>query len=193
MAEPGKRGRPAFTASISCQVREMDPNAFGFVMATGVLSAGLRENAATGIADGLLIIAALGYVILCAASGWRLLRWHPDVVAEVVSPRAFSFLAFVAASNVLSTAATAAGERDAAMILFGIGVAGWLALGYGVPLVLITSRWRRRAPHDVDGTWFDWVVGTQSVALPRLHWARSALRSLSWRWLAGRSGCCCIC
>jgi hypothetical protein len=60
MAQPGKRGLPDFTASVSCHVRDLEPDAFGFVMATGVLAAVMRENAATYLADGLLVLAAVG-------------------------------------------------------------------------------------------------------------------------------------
>lgn len=146
-------------------VRDLNPGAFAFVMASGIVSTALRANDAPLAADLLLWAGVAGYVVLVAVSGWRLLGWPKRLLADLVSPRAFAFLTFVAASNVLAADLATSGHRWAATALFLTGLAGWLVLGYGIPLGLVADPRRRPRLDQVNGTWFVWVVGTQSVAV----------------------------
>lgn len=172
MLEPeNQRSARAFGA-LSRVVRELDPSVFAFVMATGIVSVGLRELAAGILADALLVVAALGYVALWVASGWRLLRFRRRVLADLADPAGFSLLTVVAASNVLSSAVVTM-SRPVALVLFVVGLVLWVLLGYGVPLVWITSTRRRFRLDQVNGKWFHWVVGTQSVAVAAASLASS--------------------
>ena len=51
---------------------------------------------------------------------------------------------------------------------------GWLLLGYGVPLALITGSYRDRGLRFVTGMWFLWVVAIQSVAVAAANLAPHA-------------------
>ncbi|MFD2420311.1 tellurite resistance/C4-dicarboxylate transporter family protein [Amycolatopsis pigmentata] len=146
-------------------LRELNPGVFAFVMATGIVSIALTGDGLPFASAVLLAIGTVGYVGLVAVSGWRLVRWPRRMLADVVSPRGFAFLTFVAASNVLAARLALGGWRWPAVVLLVAGVLGWLLLGYGVPLGLIADPRRRPSLDQVDGTWFDWVVGTQSIAV----------------------------
>ncbi|HEX5403309.1 MAG TPA: tellurite resistance/C4-dicarboxylate transporter family protein [Pseudonocardiaceae bacterium] len=146
-------------------LRELNPGVFAFVMATGIVSAALTDDGLPFASDALLAIGVIGYVGLVAVSGWRLVRWPRRMLADVVSPRGFAFLTFVAASNVLAARLALGGWRWPAAVLLVVGVLGWLLLGYGVPLGLIADPRRHPSLDQVNGTWFIWVVGTQSIAV----------------------------
>jgi tellurite resistance protein TehA-like permease len=134
-------------------------------MATGIVSTALHGDGRSAVSDALLVVGALGYVALVVMSGARLLRWPREMAADVVSPRGFAFLTFGAASDVLATR-FALGERWwPAAVLLAVGALAWLVLGYGVPLGLIADGRRHPSLDQVNGTWFIWVVGTQSVAV----------------------------
>ncbi|MFD8463084.1 tellurite resistance/C4-dicarboxylate transporter family protein [Streptomyces antimycoticus] len=143
---------------------DLSPGAFAFVMATGIVSTALAERGASASSAVLLWIAAVGYVVLWAGYLWRTaFRWQ-RVRTDLAGPRGFAFLTLVAASDVLAGRLALDGHYGTATALAVIGVAGWLVLGYGVPLLLVCSV-RGLSLRQVNGTWFIWVVGTQTVAV----------------------------
>lgn len=145
-------------------VRDLEPGAFAFVMATGVVSSGLRQ-AAPPVSTALLVVAVVGYVVLVVALAWRVVRFRRRVLLDALGPRAFAFLTFPAATNVLATRFAMGGWWGAAAALLAVGTASWVLLDYGLPLGLITHPGRRPDLGKVNGTWFMWVVATQSVAV----------------------------
>nr|WP_285557223.1 tellurite resistance/C4-dicarboxylate transporter family protein [Streptomyces hygroscopicus] len=150
--------------AVTGAAEDLGPGAFAFVMATGIVSTGLAEYGASTPSAVLLWIAGAGYVALWAAFLWRVVRRWPRVRTDLAGPSGFAFLTLVAASEVLAGRLALDGRFGAATALTVIGVAGWLVLGYGVPLLLVCSA-RALSPSQVNGTWFIWVVGTQSVAV----------------------------
>lgn len=162
LAARPSRPRPAGWESV---LRNLNPGVFAFVMATEIVSTALKGARLPVISDALLLIGLAGYAVLVVVTGWRLLRWPRQVLADVVSPRGFAFLTFVAASNVLATRLALGGFAWPAAALLIVGSAGWLVLGYGVPLGLILDPRRHPSLDQVNGTWFIWVVGTESVAV----------------------------
>lgn len=150
-------------AEITRVVHGLNPGVFAFVMAAGIASTALSSDGLTTASNTLLLIGVAGYGVLIAVSGWRLLRWPRQMLAEVAGPRGFAFFTFVAASNVLAARLVLGGWWWPATGLAAVGVTSWLILGYGVPLRLVTNA--RPSLGQVNGTWFLWVVGTQSVAV----------------------------
>lgn len=142
----------------------LSPAAFAFVMATGIVSTALAEHGASASSVVLLWIAGVGYVVLWAGYLWRLVFRWARFRGDLAGPRGFAFLTWVAASGVLASRLALDGRVAAATTLAAVGGVGWLLLGYGVPLVLVCSR-RPRSLRQVNGAWFIWVVGTQSVAV----------------------------
>jgi len=147
-------------------VRSLNPGYFALVMATGIVSVGMVAHGQRAVSVLLLWLAGIGYAVLVVLSGWRLASFHPDIAADFTDPaRGFGFLTFVAGTDVLGTRLAADGHHDAAFILLMIGWAGWLVLGYVVPWTAVLGRTDRPVIAAANGTWFIWVVASQSVAV----------------------------
>jgi tellurite resistance protein TehA-like permease len=147
-------------------VRDLYPGYFALVMATGICSTALRDVGRPTASAILLAVAVAGFAVLSAALGWRLVRYPGRVKGDLSAPdRAFAFFTVVAASNVLGVRLAADGHRGAAIALAGFGAAVWLALTYTIPVRLILDPRPRPVLEGVNGTWFIWVVGTQSIAV----------------------------
>jgi tellurite resistance protein TehA-like permease len=147
-------------------VRDLYPGYFALVMATGICSTALRDVGQPAGSAALLVVAMLGFVVLCGALGWRLVRFPGRVLDDLGAPdRAFAFFTVVAASNVLAVRLAVDGHRGAAVALAGLGAVVWLALSYVVPVRLILGPRTQPVLAGVNGTWFIWVVGTQSIAV----------------------------
>ncbi|MFE7313617.1 tellurite resistance/C4-dicarboxylate transporter family protein [Streptomyces sp. NPDC057555] len=143
---------------------DLNPGAFAFVMATGIVSNALVHGGSATISAVLALFATVGYVVLWAVYLWRWVCWRERFLADLAGPYGFAFLTVVAASGVLARRLALGGWYGAAEVLTVVGAAGWLVLGYGVPLVLICTG-RARPLRQVNGSWFLWVVGTESVAV----------------------------
>ncbi len=165
MNQPVSRDEHPVRTAWGHVVRGLSPGVFAFVMATGIVSTALHGDGRPALSKVLLLVAAAGYVVLVAVSGWRLLRWPRPMLADGAGPRAFAFMTFVAASNVLATGLVPDGWRWPATVLLVVGAVGWVVVGYGVPLRLIADPSRHPNLDQVNGTWFLWVVGTESVAV----------------------------
>jgi tellurite resistance protein TehA-like permease len=138
---------------------------FAFVMATGIVSTALKHDSTPVVSAVLLVIGVAGFLVLVVVSGWRLLRWPREMLADAVGARGFAFLTFVAAADVLATRLALGGWRWPAAALLIVGAVGWVVLGYGVPLGLIADPRRHPSLDQVNGSWFVWVVGTQSITV----------------------------
>lgn len=158
---------PSFTGvtRTPAAVRDLSPGVFAFVMATGIVSVAFHDVRVPSVSYVLLWIGVAGYVALLVATGWRLLRFRDRLVADLVGPYGFAFLTVVAASDVLANRLALDSARWAAAVLLAIGVLGWLGLGYGVPIGMIAGVRGETSFEQVNGTWFLWVVATQSVTV----------------------------
>lgn len=147
-------------------VRTLHPGYFGLVMATGIVSMALDVAGAGWLSAILLWLTAACFLVLAAAYGWRLAAYRREFLADVADPRtAFAFFTLVAGCDVLGTRLAADGYQAATAVLLAVAGLLWLLLSYGMPLGLITRRGTRSALAGVNGTWFLWVVGTQSIAV----------------------------
>jgi tellurite resistance protein TehA-like permease len=91
---------------------------------------------------------------------------HRDaVVQDALEPaRAFGFFTVVAALNVVGVAFYDPDAPGVTIILGLVSVPLWLLLSYGIPGSLILRSRKKPVSAQVNGSWFLWVVGTQSVA-----------------------------
>lgn len=147
-------------------VRDLHPGYFALVMATGIVSVALDAAGAGWLSALLLWLAIAAFLVLTAGYGWRLARYPRAVLADAADPgRAFGFFTVVAGADVLGARLAADGDQAVTAVLLAVAGLAWLVLSYGIPLGLAT----RRAPHSalagVNGTWFLWAVGTQSIAV----------------------------
>lgn len=133
-------------------------------MATGILSTGLAMDQYTWISRLLLVVSILVLAILLVGYGWRLVRFPRRVVADLRNPSlTFGFFTLVAAANVIAVR-MALDQHLATAIGFAIAsVPVWLVLSYLVPLEIAAEANAPVMP-GINGSWYLWVVGTQSIA-----------------------------
>lgn len=174
-------------------VRTLHPGYFALVMATGILSVAMANSHANWLSVALLWLAGIEYLTLVVASLWRLVAFRPALAADLADPaRAFGNFTFVAATNVLGTRLALDQHHTAALALLIIGSLAWLILGYLVPWTALLRYRQRPVLHLANGTWFIWVVGSQSVAVlaaalePSVDNARGELALLAvFSWSVG--------
>ncbi len=162
--EPDPRPH-GFRAAASSAVADLNAGACAFVMGTAIVSTALNINGVGVPSVALLVVGLVGFAVLLPAYGWRLVRWRQRFIADFVGPRAFAFLTIAIASNVLAARLVPDGHTAAAEAFLAFGALGWLLLGYGIPLGLIANTRRGPSIDQVNGTWFLWAVGSESVAV----------------------------
>ncbi|MEZ0580472.1 tellurite resistance/C4-dicarboxylate transporter family protein [Nocardioides sp. MH1] len=176
----------ALVTRVRRAVEELAPGYFSLVMATGIVSIGLRERGQVVVSDVLLAVAVLAYTVILALSVWRCASYPAAVAEDLADPRrAFGFFTFVAGTDVLAVRLGMTGGRE--WLVVGLAVAGtaWLVLGYVVPWTAVLGRSAGPVLRSADGTWFTCVVAAQSVAIvaaslePGVHSDRAALALLA--------------
>ena len=172
--------------AIARGARGVDPVCFAMVMATGIVSAALRQAGLPGPSAVLLAVAAAAFVILAAASCWRAAAHPADLLAGLGRPdRAFTSFAFVAACGVLGNGLAGDGFRYAAAVLATVELVAWLALTCAIPARLAAQSRARPAIAGVNGTWYLWAVATQSLAIAAVFLQADGLLP---PWLAAAAG-----
>lgn len=153
-------------AGIRHGVANLTPGYFALVMATGIISIGTNTNGLTSLSLVLLAVAVLCYVVLVVATVWRAIEFPAELRADFMDPRrGFGFFTFVAGTDVLGTRLVGAGQYSIAVGLLVVGGLAWLILGYVVPWTAVLGRADRPVIAGANGTWFIWVVASQSVAV----------------------------
>ncbi len=157
--EPAVTRRPAEIAGLT-------PGYFAGVMATGIVSIGAQLKGLVLLASILFWLALAFYVILLTLNVWRFLAFREHLADDFHDPgRAFGFFTFIAATNVLGAALVGTGRVAIASVLLGVSVLVWLALGYVIPWTSVLGNQRRPMLDTANGTWFIWVVASQSIAV----------------------------
>lgn len=146
-------------------IRTLSPGYFAMVMATGILSVGLRDDGRTTLSAALLGLALAAFVVLLLLNAWRLVAFPEALGHDFTDPqRGFGFYTVVAAADVLADR-LASGHRQAAEVLLVAAGLCWLARSYALPW---TTR-LRPDEHPIvaaaNGSWFMWAVGAQSIAV----------------------------
>ncbi|MEU8802888.1 tellurite resistance/C4-dicarboxylate transporter family protein [Spirillospora sp. NPDC048819] len=156
----------AHLAAVEQAVATLNPGYFAFVMGTGILSIGVTTHGLTTLSTVLLWLAAAGYAVLVVLTAWRVIAFRTELKTEFTDPRrGFGFFTFVAATNVLGTRLVAADHKTTAFALLVVGCLAWIVLGYVVPWTAVLGRAERPVVAGANGTWFIWVVASQSVAV----------------------------
>lgn len=147
-------------------VESLTPGYFALVMASGIVSLGLKLIDHELLSTILFAICGVAYVVLCGLNVWRFLGFRHAMVADFRAPkRAFGFFTFVAGTNVLGARAAAEGWYTVTVWLLVISSAVWLVLGYALPWSAVLSQAHRPVVALANGTWFIWVVASQSIAV----------------------------
>jgi tellurite resistance protein TehA-like permease len=129
------------------------PDAFAFVMATGILSVAASEEGVPGVSTGLLGTAAAALVLLTAG---KARSFALDARAEPVA-----LLTFVAGTAIVGARLAGSGLwRWPALPLFGLAVGSWLWL-----LPRVWSRIRAASVPEARGAWLLGTVAPESLAM----------------------------
>lgn len=147
-------------------VRTLPPGYFALVMASGIVSVGLVQEGFLIASRTLLMIAIAAHLAFIVLTGWRLLRHRTELVADLRDPRrAFGFFTFVAGTNVIGVRLSGADRADIALVLLLVAACVGVLLGYLIPWLAVLGREERPVIATANGTWFVWVVASQSVAV----------------------------
>lgn len=147
-------------------VRTLTPGYFALVMASGIVSIGLEQQGLGWASLVLFAVAAVAYVALVVLNLWRFVAFRDAMVGDFRAPhRAFGFFTFVAGTNVLGSRAAGEGWHTLTAVLLAVAALAWLLLGYVIPWSAVLSRSERPVVALANGTWFIWVVASQSVGL----------------------------
>ncbi|HNI71317.1 MAG TPA: tellurite resistance/C4-dicarboxylate transporter family protein, partial [Marmoricola sp.] len=147
-------------------IRGLAPGYFALVMATGIVSVAMHSNGLHLLSSALLVIAAVAYVLLIGLVLVRALRHRDALKQDFADPaRAFGFFTFVAATCVLGSRLGIENMYDLALPLLAVASLAWLLLGYVIPWTAVLGRTVRPVLQTANGTWFIWVVASQSIAV----------------------------
>jgi tellurite resistance protein TehA-like permease len=160
-------GEPATLGSrVGAAVESLTPGYFALVMATGILSTGLWLQGHRTWSGAFLVATAVAWVALTGLSLARLLRFRSAVADDFADPRrAFGFFTLVAGTDVLAARLGLDGRFGLTAVLLSVAGALWLVLGYVVPWTAVLGHSTRPVVATANGTWFIWVVASQSVAV----------------------------
>lgn len=157
---------PPLSARIDRAIAGLVPGSFAMVMATGIVSIGLRTAGFPLAARVLLVLGALAGVVLTVLTVLRLLRHRDRLRADARSPeKAFGNFTTVAAACVLAVGLQVEGAPLAALALLCVGAAIWVVLGYVLPWQVLMARDGEPILARTNGSWFIWSVASQSLAV----------------------------
>lgn len=169
---------------------DLTPGYFAGVMGTGIVSIGAALIGLELISTALFWCTVIFYVILLILNAWRLAVYRDRVAADLNNAtRAFGFFTFIAATNVLSAVLLNTHFATLAMILLAVSIVAWLVLGYVIPWLAMLGSGRHATLQDANGTWFIWVVASQSIAVvasglgssePDLQGALAIISVMTW-------------
>ena len=147
-------------------VRGLTPGYFALVMGSGIISVGMLLNGYHALSVLLLAVAAASFGILIVLTGWRLLAYRDAVTDDFTDPRrGFGFFTLIAGTNVLGVRLAMDGHHEITAVLLVLGGLLWLVLGYVIPWTAVLGTHHRPVVAAANGTWFIWVVASQSVAV----------------------------
>ncbi len=151
---------------VNDSIRTLTPGYFALVMASGIISIGALDLGFTTISTALAFIAGGAWVLLVVLNVIRFIRFRSEVAEDFQDPsRAFGFFTWVAATCVLGSRIAAEGELQVSFVLLVIGSLIWLAFGYIIPWTAVLGRTVRPVIQTANGTWFIWVVASQSITV----------------------------
>src|SRR5690625_5286396 len=162
---PPRYPRRGLPGRVTHAVKGLTPGYFALVMGSGIVSVGMNLQGFTVLSYLLLAVCLVAFVVLLVLTGWRLLAYRAAVVDDFNDARrAFGFFTFIAGTNVLGVRVAMDGYYQVTAVLLVASALGWFVLGYVVPWSAVLSTRIRPVVARANGTWFIWVVASQSVA-----------------------------
>lgn len=141
------------------------PGYFAITMASGIISVGAHLEGYAVISLCLMWAAIAAFVVLLVLTGMRFMRHRAEFFADFTDARrGFGYFTFAAATNVLAVRLGMAGERSLMIVLFTVAAITGLGLSYALPWSAVLGQVKRPVLAAANGSWFVWVVASQSVA-----------------------------
>jgi tellurite resistance protein TehA-like permease len=135
-------------------------------MGSGIISVGMLLKGFVAVSVLLLVVAVVAFVVLLVLTGWRLIAHLADVIDDFTDPRrAFGFFTLIAGTNVVGVRLAMDGHHSVTAALLAVAALLWLVLGYVIPWTAVLGAKHRPVVATANGTWFIWVVASQSVAV----------------------------
>ncbi|MFY9262456.1 MAG: hypothetical protein GX483_02915 [Actinomycetaceae bacterium] len=163
---------------------------FASVMGVGALSSAWRWAAhlwdvSVGIANALLVIAAVMWVLIMVAYGIKIAFYSDAVKKELANPMRLPFFAAVTISALVLAAASSPVVPQAANVIWWFGAVGQLII-----MLYVVSQWSKRSEIEmkhVTPVWLLPIVGNviAAMAVPRvgnveLAWLSFGVGLLFW-------------
>jgi tellurite resistance protein TehA-like permease len=145
----------------------LHPAYFALVMATGIVSVAAHLLGLRGVAVPLFAMNVCFYAGVWALTIARLILHRDRFLADLLHHgRSVGFFTVVAATSVLgSQTLLIGGSRQAATVLWGVGIVLWVILTYGVITILTVKADKPSLAEGINGGWLVVVVAAQSVAV----------------------------
>jgi tellurite resistance protein TehA-like permease len=159
--------QPAAPPRHALSVRDLPPNIFAIVMATGIVSLASHGAGWPRLANGLFLLNIALFPGLLALFIARVLRHPAELLADFHShAKAPGFFSLVAAQCVLGSQ-FALLPRAAAigLALWVGGAAVWFALSYVMVPALMEGTEKPKPETGLSGAWLLSVVGTQALCV----------------------------
>ncbi len=148
-------------------IRDLSPAYFALVMATGIVSIAAYQLAMPAIADVLLVINVIAYIVLWLLFLARLARFSSDLLHDFGSfTRGAGFFTIVAGTGVLgSQLVILKNMTQVAGVLWIVGIVLWLILIYLFFFSMMSSEIKPTLENGINGVWLIAVVSTQSLSV----------------------------
>jgi tellurite resistance protein TehA-like permease len=131
-----------------------------------MVSMAMYHQQAYRLSVALLWVTVMSYLVLVAVSAVRVIVFPHEFRADLSdSGRAFGLFTFVSATNVLGARLVIDGHIGVAVGLLLVSSLAWLVLGYLIPWTAVLGSSERPVVRRANGTWFIWVVASQSIAV----------------------------
>ncbi len=152
-------------STLELSLQALHPGNFALVMASGILSLGLRLHSFERLADALGVVAVLVWLMLLGLSALRLLRHAALVRIDLLNPRmVFSYFTLVAATSIVGLLLHQQGQTRWALACWLLAFASWCLLLY-LAFSVLTFLTHENNVNIVHGGWLIAIVGTQSLVL----------------------------
>lgn len=156
----------ALSGRLAVAVEGLTPGYFALVMASGIISVGLELEGFHTLSLVLLVVAVISFLVLGALTLVRFLRARHAMAEDFLDPRrAFGYFTYVAGTNVLGVRLFMEGYHAVTAVFLALTATAWLVLGYVIPWTAVLGKAARPVVANANGTWFIWVVASQSVAV----------------------------
>ncbi len=167
MSAPGTRRATPRTARALADLAELSPANFALVMATGVISIGLRLRGLDAPALALLGLNLAAWAVLWVLTALRLLRsprrFGADLVDHLRGPGFFTMVASTAVLGSQLVLLTA--SLRLAIALLALAGLLWVGLTYSIFAAFTIKEDKPALDRGISGNWLLAVVATQSLAV----------------------------